>query len=121
MAKLYRMCWAGYGNGPCNCRECRRDRAEDLRNSIEEPVVVETTITTTTTTTTTKVIKKPVKQATSYYRRNYVENPIRYYLDVPFSEKDDVKELGAWWDGDKGKWYSQLHFPNHSELIERWG
>jgi hypothetical protein len=120
------MCWAGYGR-ECNCRECRRDRAEDLRNSIEEPVV-ETTITTTTTTTTTTVIKrsepavkKPVKQATSYFRKNYIENPIRHYLDVPFSEKDDVKELGARWDDYEGKWYSQIHFRNHNELIERWG
>lgn len=27
------------------------------------------------------------------------------YLDVPFREKDDAKELGARWDAEERKWY----------------
>jgi hypothetical protein len=26
-------------------------------------------------------------------------------LDVPFSEKDEAKGLGAWWDPDLKKWF----------------
>lgn len=29
----------------------------------------------------------------------------RFYLDCPYEEKDECKELGAWWDPDKRKWY----------------
>ena len=27
------------------------------------------------------------------------------YLDVPFSEKDQAKALGAWWDPQARKWF----------------
>jgi len=27
------------------------------------------------------------------------------YLDCPYREKEEVKELGAWWDSEKRKWY----------------
>ena len=26
-------------------------------------------------------------------------------LDVPYSEKDEVKKLGAWWNPEKKKWF----------------
>ena len=29
----------------------------------------------------------------------------RVYLEVPFSEKSEAKELGAWWDPKIKKWY----------------
>jgi len=29
----------------------------------------------------------------------------RFYLDCPFSEKDEAKGLGAFWDADVRKWY----------------
>jgi hypothetical protein len=29
----------------------------------------------------------------------------RVILDVPYSEKDEAKELGAWWDPDLKKWF----------------
>ena len=29
----------------------------------------------------------------------------RFYLDVPYAEKDDAKEKGAWWDNQVRKWY----------------
>lgn len=40
------------------------------------------------------------------------------YLNVPFSEKDEAKSLGARWDNAQRKWYA----PNgESALVERWG
>jgi hypothetical protein len=32
--------------------------------------------------------------------------PIRQWLDVPFSEKDEAKAAGARWDGDARRWYA---------------
>lgn len=32
-------------------------------------------------------------------------NAKKIYLTVPFSEKDEVKQLGARWDNDKKQWY----------------
>ena len=42
----------------------------------------------------------------------------RAYLDVPFSEKNDAKALGARWDNAKRMWYAPN---NESALLERWG
>ena len=29
----------------------------------------------------------------------------KVYLNVPFKEKDQAKELGAWWDPNARKWF----------------
>ena len=29
----------------------------------------------------------------------------RFYLDCPYADKDECKELGAYWDMDKRKWF----------------
>ena len=29
----------------------------------------------------------------------------RVMLNVPYSEKDEAKELGAWWDAELKKWF----------------
>ena len=29
----------------------------------------------------------------------------RFYLDCPYSEKDECKAQGAYWDADRRKWY----------------
>jgi hypothetical protein len=29
----------------------------------------------------------------------------RIDLDVPFAEKDEAREAGAWWDGNRKVWY----------------
>ena len=29
----------------------------------------------------------------------------RFYLDCPYEDKDECKQLGAYWDSDKRKWY----------------
>ena len=42
----------------------------------------------------------------------------RTYLNVPFKEKSQAKQLGAWWDPKVRKWYAPR---GESKLIERWG
>ena len=29
----------------------------------------------------------------------------KFVLDVPYRDKDEAKELGAWWDPEIKKWY----------------
>jgi len=48
------------------------------------------------------------------------------YLNVPFSEKDECKSLGGWWDKNERKWFInpwvQKNKPEEtSVMIERWG
>ena len=40
------------------------------------------------------------------------------YLDVPFSEKDQAKALGAWWDPEARKWFIPLG--RATEPFARW-
>lgn len=35
-----------------------------------------------------------------------IDDVMRYYLVVPFANKDEAKALGARWDGEKKKWYA---------------
>jgi len=44
--------------------------------------------------------------------------PTAVYLDCPFDEKDDAKNLGARWDPELRKWY----VPEHLEVkdFQRW-
>jgi hypothetical protein len=35
-----------------------------------------------------------------------IDDVMRYYLVVPFADKEEVKALGAKWDADKKKWYA---------------
>ena len=42
----------------------------------------------------------------------------KFYLECPYDEKDDAKELGAWWDGDKKKWYVPAGMDERP--FERW-
>ncbi len=41
----------------------------------------------------------------------------RIYLNVPYSEKEDAKALGARWDGDRKLWYAPY---GEKSLIEKW-
>jgi Domain of unknown function (DUF5710) len=43
---------------------------------------------------------------------------MRLYLNVPFSEKDDAKQLGARWDASVKKWYVADHLTSSS--FSRW-
>ena len=42
----------------------------------------------------------------------YSQENNRKYLDVPFHDNGRVKELGAWWDPEKKKWYVPIHVKN---------
>lgn len=42
----------------------------------------------------------------------------KFYLDVPFEEKDEAKGLGAKWDFDEKRWY--FTNPKDEELFSRW-
>jgi hypothetical protein len=44
----------------------------------------------------------------------------RFDLSVPYSEKNDAKELGARWDASLKKWYTLSSNPNYRELLNRW-
>ena len=48
---------------------------------------------------------------------------VKVYLNVPYAEKDEAKQLGSWFDGDKKKWYipSKVSDENRKKLIDRWG
>jgi hypothetical protein len=43
------------------------------------------------------------------------EHDYRYYLNVPFKEKDEAKKLGAFWDHEKKKWYAPR--PRFQQLL----
>ena len=45
-------------------------------------------------------------------------NTGRFFLDVPYVEKNEAKELGAWWDPDKKKWY--VPRGKSTRPFERW-
>ena len=42
----------------------------------------------------------------------------RFYLDCPFSDKDEAKGLGAFWDADVRKWYVPDNVEN--DLFAKW-
>ena len=42
----------------------------------------------------------------------------RFYLDCPFSDKDEAKSLGAFWDSDVRKWYVPDNVSK--DLFEKW-
>ncbi len=33
----------------------------------------------------------------------------KFYLNCPYEEKDECKELGGWWDGDRKQWFVPGH------------
>ena len=43
-------------------------------------------------------------------RRNIRRIIMRLYLNVPYSEKDEAKALGAKWNVKAKKWYTDLEF-----------
>jgi len=47
--------------------------------------------------------------------------PERIYLNVPFSEKDEVKRYGGRWDGIDRKWYIMNDNKQSELIISRWG
>lgn len=45
---------------------------------------------------------------------------MKYYLAVPFIEKDEAKNLGAKWDGIEKKWYILDNTKNKELIMEKW-
>ncbi|MFC4653133.1 DUF5710 domain-containing protein [Lactococcus nasutitermitis] len=51
--------------------------------------------------------------------KNTTENDfLGVYLEVPYSEKDEAKRLGAWWDKEKRKW--QIDENANPSNFEKW-
>ena len=47
-----------------------------------------------------------------------MEHHRKYYLDVPYIERQEARRLGAWWDPRVRKWYARF---GERRLTERWG
>ncbi len=43
----------------------------------------------------------------------------KLWLECPFSQKDEVKQLGARWDANKKKWYA-VDIPENRERFKKW-
>ena len=43
------------------------------------------------------------------------------YLNVPYSEKDEAKKMGARWDAKRKKWYIEHKNKHRVQLLGRWG
>jgi hypothetical protein len=44
----------------------------------------------------------------------------RYYLNVPFEEKDKAKDLKCIWDIERKQWYVTESNPNYSTVFREW-
>ena len=45
----------------------------------------------------------------------------KLYLNVPFSEKDEAKKMGAKWDVKKKKWFIESKNRHKLQMLGRWG
>ena len=45
----------------------------------------------------------------------------KIYLNVPYSEKNEAKKLGAKWDGKKKKWFIDNNNKNKIQMMGHWG
>lgn len=70
-------------------------------------------------TTAAQELKKKIaqKQEKQEKQEKRNEEKERCYLNVPFSQKDDVKKMGARWDPDKRKWYCM---ERKKESFKKW-
>ena len=44
----------------------------------------------------------------------------KIYLNVPFKEKDEAKNMGCKWDIEKRKWYILSNNKNKTELLSKY-
>jgi hypothetical protein len=59
---------------------------------------------------------------TSVKKENQNQNTMtNIYLDVPYEQKDEVKNLGALWDRIKRRWYINDYNQNKEVILEKWG
>ena len=45
----------------------------------------------------------------------------KLYLNIPYSEKDEAKKLGAKWDSKKKKWFIDNKNKHRIQMMGRWG
>ncbi len=45
---------------------------------------------------------------------------VRIYLDIPKTEKDEAKSLGAKWDNNEKYWFTMSDNPHNEKLFEKW-
>jgi len=51
----------------------------------------------------------------------YAKTIGKLYLNIPYSEKDEAKKLGAKWDSKKKKWYINNKNKHKAQMMGRWG
>jgi hypothetical protein len=47
-----------------------------------------------------------------------IKKGIKIYLNVTYDDKDDAKDKGAWFDGEKKSWFTWDNNPNKDILTE---
>ena len=52
--------------------------------------------------------------------KTFGKKTVRYMLDVPFSERDDAKELGARWNPNTCGYMIFSFNPHCNECVDRW-
>ena len=45
----------------------------------------------------------------------------KIYLNIPYTDKDEAKKMGAKWDPKKKKWFIDSKNPYHVQMLGRWG
>lgn len=60
---------------------------------------------------------------TIYAKPTHLSNNEVVWLNVPFSDKDKAKSLGAWWNPSVKKWFvpTRVSAEKRADLVERWG
>jgi ribonuclease HI len=51
----------------------------------------------------------------------YSKSKGKLYLNIPYSEKDEAKKLGAKWDSKKKKWFIDNKNKHRIQMMGRWG
>ena len=67
-----------------------------------------------------KPVVKPVKPVKPLVTVEPCKVTKRYMLDVPFSERDDAKELGARWNPNTCGYMIFSFNPHCNECVDRW-
>ena len=68
------------------------------------------------------IYQSDIKEMQDDYYKKYAipkEGTFNVYLNVKFTEKDEVKKLGAKWDQEKKKWFVNSHNPK-AHTLARW-
>jgi len=61
------------------------------------------------------------KEKTKYLNKEVKTEIIKIYLNVPYSEKEEVKRLGGKWDNSNQKWYIYDNNKDKEDIIKKYG